>query len=118
MSAVRSPVISPRSRHCDPKTFPRVTSRIGFEDQIVAHDPQRFQIGRASSSLPLLLEPPFFFCGPCALGGSILSLGHKRSEANPLWLGKSSHRAGTADRSRRHCQMARLAQVVHLCPER
>jgi hypothetical protein len=60
----------------DPETFMGVTSRLGLEDQIIANDPQRFQIGRAGGVCMLLLKPALFFCGIRPRCGSILSFGH------------------------------------------
>jgi hypothetical protein len=40
------------------ESVPRVASRLGLEDQIVANDPERFKIGRAAFTFPLFLIPP------------------------------------------------------------
>lgn len=60
----------------DPETFVGVTPRLGFENQIVPKDPERFQVGRAGGALLLFLKPALFFCGIGAGGGPILCLGH------------------------------------------
>jgi len=60
----------------DPETFVGVASRLGLENQIVADDPERFQIGRAGGAFLILLKPALFFCGIRPRRGSILSLGH------------------------------------------